>query len=121
MITTGWRVLVEGRSKGMPTFLYNPNGEIKSRKLTHEELIGAVRYTIAAEFEAIEVYMQLAESTDNEMVKRVMRSVADEERAHVNEFLKILDEIDPRDETLFAEKPILLEDKILDFSLVAYS
>ncbi|MFO7785517.1 MAG: hypothetical protein R6V25_12870 [Desulfatiglandales bacterium] len=37
-----------------------------STKLTHEELIRAIRYSIAAEYEAIQLYMQLAESTDNE-------------------------------------------------------
>jgi len=35
------------------------------RKLTHDELVRAIRFMIAAEYEAVQLYQQTAESTDN--------------------------------------------------------
>lgn len=35
------------------------------RKLTKEELIRSIRFMIAAEYEAIQLYQQTAESADN--------------------------------------------------------
>jgi len=51
------------------------------------KLIRAIRFMIAAEYEAIQLYMQLAESTDNKPCHRVLRDIADEERVHAGEFL----------------------------------
>jgi len=73
------------------------------RKLTDEELIRAVRFSISSEYEAIKQYMQIAESTDNEEAKRLMTDIADEERVHVGEFLSLLKRLDPK-EAEFYEK-----------------
>lgn len=35
---------------------------------------------VEAEYEAIQLYMQLAESTDNELAIEVLKDIADEER-----------------------------------------
>ena len=56
--------------------------------LTDEELIRSIRFMVAAEYEAIQLYMQLAESTDNELAKDVLIDIADEERVHAGEFFK---------------------------------
>jgi rubrerythrin len=37
------------------------------RKLTNEELIRAIRLMISAEYDAVKMYMQLAESIDNKL------------------------------------------------------
>lgn len=58
---------------------------------------------IAAEYEPVQLYMQLAESTDNELVQKVMRDVADEELVHAGEFLPLLYEIAPQEKKLYAE------------------
>ena len=53
----------------MPEFS-NPFTILKNdRKLTKEELIRAIRFMIAAEYEAIQLYMQLAASTDNKLAE----------------------------------------------------
>ena len=36
----------------------------------------------------IQLHMQLAESTDNELVKKILKDIADEERAQAGEFMK---------------------------------
>jgi len=73
------------------------------RKLTDSELIRAIRFMIAAEYEAIQLYMQLAESTDNKLAKEVLIDIADEERVHAGEFLKLLYQIAPDEEDFYKE------------------
>jgi rubrerythrin len=87
----------------MPEFGHPFAGLALDRKLTREELIRAIRYSIAAEYEAIQLYMQLAESTDNEKAKAVLVDVADEEREHVGEFLRVLRELAPDEEQFYRE------------------
>lgn len=73
------------------------------RKLTHEELVRAIRFMVAAEYEAVQVYMQLAESIDNELASRVLKEIADEEKVHAGEFLRLLKELAPDEEKFYAE------------------
>jgi len=73
------------------------------RKLTHEELVRAIRFMIAAEYEAIQLYQQTAESTDNELAKEVLFDIADEEKEHAGEFLRLLRELDPDEEKFYKE------------------
>jgi len=87
----------------MPEFGHPFAGLALDRKLTHEELIRAIRYSIAAEYEAIQLYMQLAESTDNEKAKAVLVDVANEEREHVGEFLRVLRELAPDEEKYYKD------------------
>ncbi len=85
----------------MPDF-GNPFSGLKAgRKLTHEELVRAIRFLISAEYEAVQLYMQLAESTDNELAKAVLIDIADEERVHAGEFLRLLKELAPDEEELY--------------------
>lgn len=73
------------------------------RKLTDEELIRAMRFMVAAEYEAIQLYMQLAESTDNELAIKVLKDIADEERIHAGEFLRVLHELSPDEKEFYAD------------------
>jgi rubrerythrin len=43
----------------MPEFGSPFSGLAKDRKLNHEELIRAIRFMIAAEYEAVQLYMQV--------------------------------------------------------------
>jgi rubrerythrin len=79
------------------------SGLANDRKLTDEELIRAIRFMIAAEFEATQLYMQLAESINNKLAITVLRDIADEERVHVGEFLRLLRELAPDEEKFYAE------------------
>ena len=84
----------------MPDF-GNPFAGLKyDRKLTDEELVRAIRFMVAAEYEAVQLYTQLAESTDNELARAVLKDIADEERVHAGEFLRLLKELAP-DEAKF--------------------
>ena len=87
----------------MPEFGTALSGLAKDRKLTEAELIRAVRFMVAAEYEAIQLYMQLAESTDNKLAREVLKDIADEEKVHAGEFLRLLKELAP-DEQKFYDK-----------------
>ncbi len=73
------------------------------RKLTSEELIRAIRFMIAAEYEAIQLYQQTAESTDNKLTQEVLIDIANEEKEHAGEFLRLLRELDPEEENFYKE------------------
>lgn len=85
----------------MPEFTTPFAGLAADRKLTHEELIRAIRTMIAAEYEAVQLYVQLAESTDNDLAKAVLYDIADEEIVHAGEFLRLLRELAPSEEGLY--------------------
>jgi rubrerythrin len=87
----------------MPEFANPFSGLANDRKLTQEELIRAVRYMVAAEYEAVQLYMQLAESTDSELARTVLVEIADEERVHAGEFLRLLKELAPEEEEFYQE------------------
>ena len=72
-------------------------------KLTDAELIRAIRFMVAAEYEATQLYMQLAESTDNKFAIAVLKDIADEERVHVGEFLRLLYELAPDEKKFYTE------------------
>jgi len=96
----------------MPGFGSPFSGLANDRKLTHEELIRAIRFLVAAEYEATQLYMQLAESTDNELAVEVLKEIADEELVHVGEFLRLLHELAPNEEKLYAKGAKEIEGKI---------
>jgi len=81
----------------MPEFSNIFSGLNLDRKVTHDELIRAMRFNIAAEYEAVQLYMQLAESTDNKLAKKVLIDVANEEKEHAGEFLRVLRELSPEE------------------------
>jgi rubrerythrin len=87
----------------MPEFS-NPFNVMKAdRKLTHEELVRSIRFMIAAEYEAIQMYQQTAESTDNALAKAVLIDIANEEKEHAGEFLRLLCQLDPKEEKFYQE------------------
>jgi len=87
----------------MPVFGSPFSGLANDRKLGDEELIRAIRFMVAAEYEAVQLYMQLAESTDNRLAVEVLKDIADEERVHAGEFLRLLRELAPDEEKFYAE------------------
>ncbi|MCD6449740.1 MAG: rubrerythrin [Thermotogaceae bacterium] len=66
-------------------------------KISKDELIRAIRFFVAAEYEAVQMYTQIARSTDNELAKAVLMDIAEEELVHAGEFLRLLKELSPED------------------------
>lgn len=73
------------------------------RKVSPSELVRAIRFMIAAEYEAVQLYEQLAESTDNELAKAVLLDIAREEVVHAGEFLTLLKQLQPDEQKNYDE------------------
>lgn len=87
----------------MPEFS-SPFSALKNdRKLTSAELVRAIRFMIAAEYEAIQLYQQTAESTNNKLAQEVLLDIADEEKEHAGEFLRLLRELEPEEENFYRD------------------
>jgi len=96
----------------MPEFCDSFTVLKNDRKVTHEELVRAIRFMIAAEYEAVQLYQQLAESTDNRLAQEVLNDIADEEKEHAGEFLRLLRELDPEEEKFYKEGAEEVEEMI---------
>jgi len=96
----------------MPDFATAFSGMNSDRKLTHSELVRAIRLMVADEYEAIQVYTQLAESIDNKLAKAVLLDIADEERVHAGEFLRLLKELAPDEAALYDKGAKEVEEEI---------
>ena len=96
----------------MPEFGSPFSGLAHGRKLTKAELIREIRFLVAAEYEAVQMYMQLAESIDNKLAAEVLEDIANEERVHAGEFLRLLKELAPDEERFYAEGAKEVEGKI---------
>jgi hypothetical protein len=74
----------------MPEFVNPFSGKVPDRKLTLNELIRAVRLDLAAEEEAVHEYTAQADATDDVLARKVLLDIANEERTHAGEFLRLL-------------------------------
>lgn len=97
----------------MPEFCH-PFSVLKNdRLLTHAELVRAIRFMVSSEYEATQLYEQLAESTDNELAKKVLLDIADEEKVHAGEFLRLLQEIAPEEMDFYRQGAEEVEEEFL--------
>ena len=98
----------------MPEFGDSFSGLANDRKVPHSELVGAIRYSIAEEYEAIQLYEQLAESTDNKLAKKALLDIAPEEVIHAGEFLRLLKELQPDEQDNYEEGADEVEEMIAE-------
>jgi hypothetical protein len=74
----------------VPEFVNPFSQAVPGRTLSKEELIRAIRLDIAAEQEATSLYMAHAEAVDDPLAKQVLTDIANEEREHIGEFMRLL-------------------------------
>ncbi len=96
----------------MPTFGSPFSGATHGKKLTHEELVRAIRFMVASEYEATQLYTQLAESTDHPLAIEVLTEIANEELVHAGEFLRLLRELSTDEARLYEQGAKEVEEKI---------
>lgn len=97
---------MESRKKkriNMPGFRSPFSGLAKDKRLTDAELIGAIRFMVAAEYEATQLYMQLAKSTENKLAIKILKDKADHECLHAGAFLGLLYELAPDEDMLYTK------------------
>ena len=81
----------------MPQFSSLKDNLELGKEVTKEELIRAIRFFIAAEYEAVQMYKQIANATNDLVAKKVLEDIANEEKVHAGEFLKLLYYLDPEE------------------------
>lgn len=87
----------------MPEFSHPFNGNNADKKLCNSELVRAIRFSIASEFEAIQLYEQLRDSIDNEKAKMLLDEIAGDEKEHVGNFLHLLKILAPEEENYYKD------------------
>ncbi|MDI3542556.1 MAG: hypothetical protein PWP57_159 [Candidatus Atribacteria bacterium] len=87
----------------MAEFLNPFSGLVPDKKMSLSELIRAIRLNIAAEEEATHLYTAHADATDHPLAKKVLLDIADEERVHVGEFLRLLEILTQDEDQFLAE------------------
>jgi rubrerythrin len=97
----------------MPEFGNPFSGMNSERKLNDEELVRAIRFMVSAEYEAVQLYEQLAGSTDNTLAKNVLIDIADEEKVHAGEFLRLLKELNPAEQGFYDQGAQEVEEEFL--------
>lgn len=105
----------------MPEFLNPFSGKVPDRKLTLEELIRAIRLDLAAEHEAVHLYMAHAEAADNPLAKKVLKDIADEERVHAGEFARLIAILAGDEDALLAEGAQEVDQMALELSALEAS
>lgn len=87
----------------MPEFLNPFSGKVPDRNLTMDELIRAIRLDLAAEHEAVHLYLAHAQATDHPLAKKVLIDIANEERVHAGEFNRLINILTGDEEELLAQ------------------
>jgi rubrerythrin len=87
----------------MPEFVNPFTGVVPGRKMTDSELVRALRLNLAAEQEAVHEYMSHADATDNELARKVLIDIANEERVHAGEFQRLICILAKDEEALLAK------------------
>jgi rubrerythrin len=87
----------------MPEFATPFAGNNVGRKLNKEELIRAIRFSVSAEYEAVQLYGQIIDATDDKLSIATLRDIADEELKHAGQFLRLLEHLSADEEKFYRE------------------
>ncbi len=87
----------------MPEFSRAFAGNNANKTLNNNELIRAIRFSIASEFEAIQLYEQLKDSIDNEQARKLLSEISGDEKEHVGNFLHLLKILAPEEENYYKD------------------
>ena len=81
----------------MPEFAEIGSVYSKDKKLNQTEMLRAIKFAIASEFEAIQIYQQIMESTDNTKIINVLKEITEDEKNHAGGLYKLLEILSPTD------------------------
>lgn len=85
----------------MPEFSTIQNVYTPDRKLSPVEILRAIKFSIAAEFEAIQLYQQIMENTNNKNVIKALAEITEDEKKHVGGLNKLLEILSPEDNKIY--------------------
>jgi rubrerythrin len=83
--------------------MYNKYGIIYNEMISKNPMdspestdVEKLRLAVIGELDAINLYNQMATSTKNKKVREVLLDISNEEKVHVGELQKLIDELDPK-------------------------
>ncbi|MCW3996142.1 MAG: rubrerythrin [Candidatus Bathyarchaeota archaeon] len=79
----------------MPDFATAYGVKSLDKKLSKNELIRALRFSVAAEYEAVQIYEQIVEAIDDDGTKVIIQDIISEEKLHAGQFLSLLFDLAP--------------------------
>ncbi len=85
----------------MPDFNSIQNVYTPRKKLNSMEILRAIKFSIAAEFEAIQLYQQIMENTNNKIVIKALAEITEDEKKHAGGLYKLLEVLSPEDEKIY--------------------
>ena len=85
----------------MPDFNTIQNVYTPERKLSPVEILRAIKFSIAAEYEAIQLYQQIMENTNNKKVIKALAEITEDEKKHVGGLNKLLQILSPDDDKIY--------------------
>ena len=85
----------------MPNFNTIQNVYSPERKLTATEILRAIKFSISAEYEAIQLYQQIMENTNNKNVIKALAEITQDEKKHVGGLNKLLEILSPEDNKIY--------------------
>lgn len=71
-----------------------------------------LRTDLKGELDAINLYQKHIDETDNPTLKKIWTSIMEEEKVHVGELTKVINEQDPKEEELFDDGQSEAEDML---------
>jgi len=93
--------------------LSDPNQYKTPAKFTEKETLAAVRQSIIAEMDAINLYEAMKASSDNEEFRDLLDHIIEEEKEHSAELFVYLHKVDPEQQDAFKEEEASEEDVVL--------
>ena len=85
----------------MPNFNTIQNVYSPQQKLSSVEILRAIKFSIAAEYEAIQLYQQIMENTNNKAVIKALAEITEDEKKHVGGLNKLLEVLSPEDNKIY--------------------
>ncbi len=87
----------------MPEFS-TPHSVKKADTLfTESEMIRSIRFAIASEYEAIQIYEEMIENISNKDAKTIIEEIITDEKVHVGNFLQLLKILNPDEDQYYKE------------------
>lgn len=87
----------------MPEFSTFFNMGKPEKKLNSKETLLALRYLLASEYEAIQMYEQVIDALENKLAKKVLGDITKEEKEHIGELKKLIEVLYPEELEHYAE------------------
>ena len=87
----------------MPEFATPHSVKSSEKLLTQSETIRAIRFAIASEYEAIQIYEEIIEAIENKKAIKLIEEIIEDEKVHVGNFMQLLKIITPSEENYYRE------------------